>query len=497
METTRVKIAVLGTGFSGLGMAYRLRQDGERDFVVLEKADDIGGTWRDNSYPGCACDVPSNLYSWSFALNPTWSRSFSKQPEIHAYMKQVASRTGLLDHVKFGHDVQSATWSEEEQAWHVETSKGNFTAESVISGMGGLYEPMIPKIDGLADFPGPVFHSARWQHDVDLAGKRVAVIGTGASAIQFVPEIQKQVGHLTVFQRTAPWLLPRTDRPLKKWNNALYRFVPGAQRAVRLSIYWARELFAIPVLWPKYTAKLEGVAKSHLHRAIKDPELREKLTPDYKIGCKRMLLSNNYYPALAKDNVHVETSDITKIEGNAIITADGVRHEADVIVLGTGFHVTDSPVSKVVTGRSGRTLAEDWGGTMKAYMGTMVPDFPNFYLLLGPNTALGHTSVVVMIEGQIAHVRRVLAERKKRGARTVEPTPQAHGRFQDEVQRKSKKTVWVAGGCSSYYLDSNGKLSTIWPGFTFTFLRRAHQLKAADYAFGNAAPVAERETAAV
>ncbi|MDQ8044306.1 MAG: NAD(P)/FAD-dependent oxidoreductase [Patulibacter sp.] len=495
METKHVKIAVLGSGFSGLGMAYRLLQDGERDFVVLEKADDIGGTWRDNSYPGCACDVPSNLYSWSFALNPTWSRSFSKQPEIHAYMKQVASRTGLLDHLRFGHDVHSATWSDDDQAWHVETSKGHFTAESVITGMGGLYEPMIPSIEGLSDFDGPVFHSARWQHDVDLAGKRVAVIGTGASAIQFVPEIQKTVGHMTVFQRTPPWLLPRTDRPLPKWNNALYRYVPGAQRAVRLGIYWARELFAIPVLWPKYTDRVQQVAQGHLKRAVKDPELRAKLTPDYKIGCKRMLLSNTYLPALTKDNVAVETERITKVDGNAVITADGARHEVDVIILGTGFHVTDNPVATKVTGRKGETLASKWGGTMAAYMGTTIPDFPNFFMLLGPNTALGHTSVVVMIEGQIAQVRRVLAERRKRGARTVEPTQQAYDRFRTEMDRKSQKTVWVSGGCSSYYLDDNGKLSTIWPGFTFTFLRRAHALKAADYTFGTTAPKAPAVTA--
>ncbi len=488
METKHVKTAVLGTGFSGLGMAYRLLEDGEQDFVVLEKADDVGGTWRDNSYPGCACDVPSNLYSWSFAQNSTWSRSFSKQPEIHAYMKQVAARTGLLDKVKFGHDVHSVTWSEPEQAWKVETSKGHFTAETVISGMGGLYEPMIPKVEGLDAFPGPVFHSARWQHDVDLAGKRVAVIGTGASAIQFVPEVQKVASQLTVFQRTAPWLLPRTDRPLKRWNNALYRYVPGAQRAVRLGLYWGRELFAIPVLWPKFTERLETVASAHMKRAIKDPVLREKLTPDYKIGCKRMLLSNTYYPALAKENVHLETADIDRIDGNAIITSDGVRHEADVIILGTGFHVTDSPVSHKVTGRKGQTLADKWNGTMAAYMGTTVPDFPNFFLLLGPNTALGHTSVVVMIEGQIAQVRRVLAERKKRGARTVEPTQQAYEAFTSEVHQKSKKTVWVAGGCSSYYLDDNGKLSTIWPGFTFSFLRRARTLKADDYVFGIAKP---------
>ncbi len=243
--------------------------------------------------------------------------------------------------------------------------------------MGGLYEPMIPQVEGLETFDGPVFHSARWRHDVDLTGKRVAVIGTGASAIQFVPQVQKQAGHLTLFQRTAPWLLPRTDRPLRRWNNALYRYVPGAQRAVRLGLYWARELFAIPVLWPKYTDRLEAVAKSHLRRAVKDPELREKLTPDYKIGCKRMLLSNDYYPALTRENVHVETNAITKIEDGAIHTADGGRHEVDVIVLGTGFHVTDSPIAKMVRGRDGRSLEEIWDGTMQAYLGTSVAGFPN------------------------------------------------------------------------------------------------------------------------
>ncbi|MEH3055213.1 MAG: NAD(P)/FAD-dependent oxidoreductase [Patulibacter minatonensis] len=480
---THVKTVIVGTGFSGLGMAHQLLKDGDRDFVVFERESDVGGTWRDNSYPGCACDVPSNLYSWSFAQNPTWSRSFSRQPEIHAYMKQVAARTGLLERVRFGHRVAGASWDDAAQVWRISTSKGDYTAETLISGMGGLYEPLIPEVEGLDTFDGPVFHSARWRHDVDLAGKRVAVIGTGASAIQFVPQLQKQVGHLTLFQRTAPWLLPRTDRPLKRWNNAVYRYVPGAQRLVRWGLYLGREFFAVPVLWPKHTAKLEGVAQAHLKRAVKDPELREKLTPDYRIGCKRMLLSNDYYPALTRENVHVETNDITRIEDGAIITADGGRHEVDAIVLGTGFHVTDSPVAKMVRGRDGRTLEETWDGTMKSYLGTSIAGFPNLFMLLGPNTALGHTSVVVMIEGQIEHVRRVLRERDRRGAQTVEPTPAAQERFVAEMERKSRKTVWVSGGCRSYYLDRNGKNSTIWPGFTFSFLRRTRQLKAADFRF--------------
>jgi cation diffusion facilitator CzcD-associated flavoprotein CzcO len=494
---THVKTAIVGTGFSGLGMAHRLRHDGNRDFVIFERERDIGGTWRDNSYPGCACDVPSNLYSWSFAQNPTWSRSFSRQPEIHAYMKQVAARTGLLEHVRFGHHVTGAAWDDEQQVWQITTSQGDYTAETLISGMGGLYEPMIPNVDGLDTFDGPVFHSARWRHDVDLSGKRVAVIGTGASAIQFVPQLQKQVEHLTLFQRTAPWLLPRTDRPLKRWNNAVYRYVPGAQRLVRWGLYWARELFAIPVLWPKHTARLESVAKAHLHRAVKDPELRAKLTPDYRIGCKRMLLSNDYYPALARENVHVETGGIARVEPGAVIAADGTRHAVDAIVLGTGFHVTDSPIAAMVRGRDGRTLADAWDGTMQAYLGTTVAGFPNLFMLLGPNTALGHTSVVVMIEGQIDHVRRVLAERARRGAHTVEPTQAAQDRFVAAVERKSRKTVWVSGGCKSYYLDRNGKNSTIWPGFTFSFLRRARRVKVNDFQFaprraeaGRAEPVA-------
>ncbi len=481
--STHVKTAIVGTGFSGLGMAHRLLKDGDRDFVVLERAQDVGGTWRDNSYPGCACDVPSNLYSWSFAQNPTWSRSFSRQPEIHAYMKQTAARTGLLDHVRFGHRVDGASWDDAEQVWRIATSQGEYTAETLISGMGGLYEPMIPAIEGLGAFDGPVFHSARWRHDVDLTGKRVAVIGTGASAIQFVPQLQRRAGQLTLFQRTPPWLLPRSDRPLKRWNNALYRYVPGAQRLVRVGLYWGRELFAIPVLWPRHTERLEQVAKAHLHRAVKDPELREKLTPNYRIGCKRMLLSNDYYPALTRENVHVETNGIERIEGRTIVTSDGGRHEVDAIVLGTGFHVTDNPVAKMVRGRDGRTLDEVWDGTMQAYLGTSIAGFPNLFMLLGPNTALGHTSVVVMIEGQIEHVSRLLAERARRGAQTVEPTPQAQDRFVAEVERKSRKTVWVSGGCSSYYLDRNGKNSTIWPGFTVSFLWRTRRLRTGDFRF--------------
>ena len=312
-ESTHVRIAVVGTGFAGLGMAIRLKQDGIDDFVVLERAQDVGGTWRDNTYPGCACDVPSHLYSFSFAPNPDWTRTFSSQPEIWGYLRGCAERFGVTPHIRYGHELLHATWDGEAQRWSVETSRGALTADVLVLGTGPLSEPAIPDVPGLDSFRGTTFHSARWDHDHDLSGERVAVIGTGASAIQFVPQIQPQVARLHLFQRTPAWVVPRPDRPVKPWARRLFRRLPVAQALVRAFIYWLRELSVLFFKHPKLMGMNEGLGRRHLERSVTDPELRARLTPSYRMGCKRILISDDYYPAVSQPNVEVVTEHISEV----------------------------------------------------------------------------------------------------------------------------------------------------------------------------------------
>jgi cation diffusion facilitator CzcD-associated flavoprotein CzcO len=477
-----VRVAIVGAGFGGLGTAIRLRQEGIDDFVVLERAHDVGGTWRDNSYPGCQCDVPSHLYSFSFAPNAGWSRTFSHQAEIHRYLQDCAERFGILPHLRFGHEVLGADWDERRQVWQLETSRGSLTADVVVAGPGPLSEPSLPDIPGLEGFEGIAFHSASWNHDHDLAGERVAVIGTGASAIQFVPRIQPDVSRLHVFQRTPPWVLPHPDRPISRAERGLYRLVPGLRRLVRSAIYWGRETFVLAFAVDRRIMGLpERIARAHLRRQVPDPQLRARLTPDYRLGCKRILLSNDWYPALVQPNVELVTDAIREVRPRSIVTADGVEREVDTIIFGTGFHVTDMPVAHRVRGRGGRTLAEAWRGSPQAYVGSTVAGFPNLFFLLGPNTGLGHTSVVFMIEAQIEHALGALRAMARCGAAAVEVRPEVQAAFNAGVQQKMRGTVWTAGGCASWYIDATGRNSTLWPDFTFRFRNRARRFAVADY----------------
>jgi len=474
-------IAVIGGGFSGIAMAVELLRSGREDFVVLERARDVGGTWRDNAYPGCACDVPSHLYSFSFAPNPEWSSTFSPQPEIRAYLRRVAEEQGVLDHVCFGCEVEEAAWDTETRRWDLVTAAGPLRARVLIAAGGPLSEPAIPAIPGLRDFPGTVFHSATWDHDHDLAGERVAVIGTGASAIQFVPRIQPRVGRLHVFQRTAPWIMPRPDRPITRVERAIYRRFPVAQRLMRAAIYWGRELYAIPLLRAGLSRVIGVLARRHLRRQVRDPELRARLTPDYAPGCKRILVSDDYLPSLTRPNVEVVTDGISEIRGSRVVTADGTEREVDTIILGTGFHVTDLPIAERLRGADGRSLAEHWDGSLQAHRGTTVAGFPNLFLLLGPNTGLGHTSVVVMAEAQVGYVRRALDRMAAGGAQSVEVRPEAQEAWNTDVQRRMRGTVWTAGGCSSWYLDSRGLNTTLWPDFTFRFIAALRRFDPAEH----------------
>src|SRR3954453_15021657 len=365
-------VAVIGSGFSGLAMAAELKRSGRDDFLILERAHDVAGTWRDNPYPGCACDVPSHLYSFGFAPNADWSSTFSPQPEIYEYIRRVAREQGLYEHCRFGVEVESGDWDDEAQRWRIKTSAGELTATAIASAAGPLSEPAIPDIPGLRDFKGTIFHSATWNHDHDLSGERVAVIGTGASAIQFVPQIQPKVARLDLYQRTPPWITPRRDRPLTKFEKFVYKRFPKAQIAMRDGIYWGRELFAIPMLHHRLSGVIEKVGLLHIRRSIKDPALRAKVTPDYKPGCKRILVSNDYLPSLDQPNVDVVTDGIAEIREHSVVDMNGVEREVDTIILGTGFHVTDLPIAERVRGRDGRTLAEHWGGTLSALRGTTV-----------------------------------------------------------------------------------------------------------------------------
>jgi cation diffusion facilitator CzcD-associated flavoprotein CzcO len=453
--------------------------------VVLERGDEVGGTWRDNTYPGAACDVPSQLYSFSFDLNPRWSRSFSGQPEIFAYLRDVADRYGVRPHLRLRHAVTGAHWDDGSGRWIVVTDHGTWRARFLITGVGALSDPSIPDVPGLEKFSGRVFHSAQWDHDYDLTGKRVAVVGTGASAIQFVPQIQPQVKQLVLFQRTPPWVMPRRDRALKSVEHVTYRFLPPVQRLVRSAIYWGRETFAIGFTRSTRLLKAaEKIARKHIADQVPDPELRAKLTPSYVIGCKRILIANDYYPALTKPNVEVVAAGLASAGERTVVGSDGSEHEVDAIIFGTGFHVTDMPMASWLRGRDGRSLAEVWHATgMRAHRGTTVPGFPNLFVLVGPNTGLGHTSQVFMIEQQIGYVARALAETRQRGARTIEVRETVVAAEDAEIQRQMARTVWMTGGCASWYLDEHGRNSTLWPDFTFRFRRLLRRFDPAAYVF--------------
>lgn len=478
----QVSFLIIGAGFSGLGAAIRLTKAGYTDLAVLERAGDVGGTWRDNTYPGCRCDVQSNLYSYSFELKPDWSETFPSQPELWDYLRAVSRKHRLERCLRFDHDVTGAAWDAAAGRWHVTTSKGEFSARYLIAGVGALVEPSLPDIPGIESFAGAIMHSARWDHSWQAAGRRVAVVGTGASAIQIVPAIQPQVEHLTVFQRTAPYVVPHTNHPVRPAVRALYRAVPGAQRLSRALIYWMREMLVFGfVKNPKILRRAEAAWRRHMESAVTDPALRAQLTPTYRLGCKRVLPSNDYYPAIAKPNVSLVTEKIIEIRPDAVITADGEEHKTDTLILATGFHVTDHPMLARITGSDGRSLAEAFAST---YLGTVVPGFPNFFHLTGANTGLGHSSMVFMIESQLAYIADGIAKAEAAGGR-FEVRPEVAAAYNAELQRKLPRTVW-GSGCSSWYLDSQGRNLTLWPGFTFDFRRRTREFNAADFRLGEA-----------
>lgn len=469
---TRVRVAIVGSGFSGLGMAIRLRQAGLDDFVVLEQAEEIGGTWHYNTYPGCGCDVPSHLYSFSFAPNPDWERTYSTQPEIRAYLRRCAEQFGIEPHLRLRTEMTEAAWDDARQCWQVGTSRGTFAAQTLVAGMGPLHVPRIPAMPGLENFTGTTFHSARWNHEHDLTGERVASIGTGASAIQYVPAIADRTRQLYVFQRTPPWVLPHTDRPITAFERRLYRVLPAAQRLARLGVYLGRETLVLGfVKNPRLMRIVEAVARNHMRRQISDRRLRRKVTPDYTIGCKRILPSNQWYPALTRPDVELVTEGVEEIRERSIVSSDGTERPVDTIIFGTGFHVTDMPAAAHIRGRAGKRLSDVFAGSPQAHLGTTVTGFPNMFLLLGPNTGLGHTSMVYMIESQLNYVMDALRHMDERGFRTLEVRRDTQNVFVRGVDAQNEGTVWNSG-CASWYLDENGRNATLWPDWTWRFRMR-------------------------
>jgi cation diffusion facilitator CzcD-associated flavoprotein CzcO len=477
-----VRVAIIGAGFGGLGAGIRLRNAGLTSFVILERADSVGGTWRDNSYPGCACDVPSHLYSFSFAPNPGWTRSFSGQPEIWQYLDDVTQRYALGSHIRLGTDVRQARWEAPAGRWRLETSRGSLTADVLISATGPLCEPAIPDITGLASFPGEVFHSARWNHGYELAGKRVAVVGSGASAIQIIPRIQPSLRRLVLFQRTPAWVLPRRDRRISSTERWLYRHIPPTQQIARLGIYASREVTVGAFLKrPEILRRAQRMALRHLAESVTDPALRATLTPDYVMGCKRILLSNDYYRALVAPNAEVIPAGLAKVDGALATAQDGSAREVDAIVFATGFRATDAPMAEHVYGADGTTLAESWGGDMRALRGTTIPGFPNLCLVIGPNTGLGHSSMIHIIESQLAYILDYLKALDRPGVRALDARPDARDRWCADIERRMATTVWATGGCVSWYLNAAGRNPTLWPGSTLRFRRATRRVDLTEY----------------
>lgn len=470
LPVRHVAVLVVGAGISGIGAGIRLHREGISDFAILEKAQSLGGTWRDNTYPGCACDVPSALYSYSFAQKPDWSRLFAGQPEILEYVSDTARRYDIEQSIHYGEAAQESWWDEQACHWVVQTEKHVWHARVMISCTGYLHEPIMPALPGLDSFAGDVFHSSRWNHALDLTGKRVAVIGTGASAIQFVPEIQPQVSELRVYQRTPQWILPKPDSSLPPLQRRLLG-LPLVKETLRNAIYAGFETFGIGFRRPQLLKQVERLARAHIRWAVRDPALRAKVTPDYTLGCKRVLMSNNYYPALAQRNVEVLTTGVVEVRGNTLVGADGSEREVDVIILGTGFHVSDQPIARHVRGVEGRTLAEIWQGSPEAYRGTTIAGFPNLFLILGPNLAIGHNSAFIVIEAQLDYALDALRTMRERELMRIEVRQSAQADYNRRVQNDLQGTVWNTGGCSSYYIDANGKNSIGFPWSTLEMRR--------------------------
>ncbi|GAA3172170.1 NAD(P)/FAD-dependent oxidoreductase [Blastococcus jejuensis] len=474
-------VTIVGAGFGGIGMAVRLAQAGIDDITVLERADRVGGVWAANSYPGAACDIPASLYSFSFAPKADWTRRYPPQEEIQAYLHDTAERFGVLPRIRFGTEVRSAQFDEAAARWVLDLADGGtHECDVLITACGQLSRPAIPAIPGREEFAGVAFHSATWRHDHDLTGRRVAVVGTGASAIQFLPHVAEQAAHTTLFQLDAPHVIPKPDRPYPPWLRTAFRRVPGLLRLNRAATYVQYEMRAVAFTkWTGLMRLIDGQARRHLRRQVGDPALREAVAPQGEPGCKRILLSNDYYPALTRPSVEVVRTPISRVLPDGLRTDDGVVHPVDTIIWGTGFAATDFLTPMTVTGPGGRDLREAWADGAEAYLGIAVAGFPNLFLLYGPNTNLGHNSIVYMLESQIRYVVQAVRRVAARPA-ALSVRPEVQRRFNEWVQDRITATVWDRG-CTSWYRTASGRNTTNWPDFTFAYRARTRRFDEADY----------------
>jgi cation diffusion facilitator CzcD-associated flavoprotein CzcO len=476
------EVMIVGTGFSGLCMAIQLQKSGMNSFLLLERGQDVGGTWRDNTYPGAACDIASHLYSLSFELNPNWTRVYPEQEEIQSYLKKVAEKYNLYSKIRFNSAVNAANFNDSDQAWAVVTDTATLKCRALVLGTGGLSEPVIPNIPGLKNFRGEVFHSAQWNHAHDLAGKHIAVIGTGASAVQFVPKIASVAGHIKVFQRTPPWVVPRNDRLFSAFEKFLFCFVPGAMRLWRWSIYWQKELLAVGMIMnPKLMTIVQKIGLKHIERQVVDTVLRDTVTPSDVIGCKRILLSDTWYPTISSPSVDLMTECIQHISAEGVVTSDGCVHAVDAIIFGTGFQASKFLSKLDIRGANGIVLNEVWRNGAEAYLGASVVGFPNLFLITGPNTGLGHNSMVFMIEANVQHILALVKQIYKQEQTSLEVKASVQQQFNQTIQAKLKKSVWSTG-CKSWYQDLvTGKITTLWPGFSTQYWLRCRFFKQSDY----------------
>lgn len=481
--TRPIEVAIVGAGLGGLCAAIQLRRAGVQSIAILERASDVGGTWRDNIYPGCACDVPSHLYSFSFEPNPAWTQPYPEQSEIQAYILRLVAKYGLAPLIRLGAQVTRLTWDASAERWRIDIEgEPTLVARHVVLATGPLSKPLVPDVPGAASFAGESFHSSQWRSDVPLAGRRVAVVGTGASAVQIVPAIAPTAAHLTVLQRTPGWVLPRMNRPhpaLKRW---LFRHVPGLQRANRWRIYWLNEWMGTGFV---SSARMQNLlrrwAQFHLDRQVKHAALRKALTPDFQPGCKRLLISNTWYPALQRPNVSLVTQAVTAVVPDGVVSADGQLHRCDVIVWATGFKASEFVAPMRVVGEAGVELSSLWRTRPAAtHLGITVAGFPNLFMLVGPSTGLGHNSIIFMIEAQVRYIVQALRAMTRCGQRTLRLNPQAQAASYAQVQQRMQRTVW-ATGCHSWYQNEQGRIDTLWPGYTWDYWLRTRRFDASVY----------------
>lgn len=464
----RKKLLIIGTGFSGLAAAIKLKQQGEDDFLLLERSSEIGGVWRENAYPGCACDVPSHLYSFSYAQNPNWNHYFARREEIHQYLKDCVKRFELEGKILFGQEMTRAEWDESSCEWQIQTVDSVYQAQYLVLATGHLSEAQLPSLPGLQTFSGESFHSTHWPADFSAKDRKVVVVGTGASAVQFIPQLQRIAKSVTVFQRTPAWILPRNDFAISSLKRELFQKLPFLQNLVRLRIYLKLEFAVMAFLHPHLMKKAQEKAKAHLYSQVLDAKMRDLLTPKYVMGCKRILLSDDFYPALNQSNVSLVAGEIQKVMSDGVVDSTGAFHAADTIVFGTGFKTQESPIAAKVFSKS-VSLSEVWREAPKAYLGMTVSGFPNLFLMNGPNTGLGHSSMVYMYEAMAVQLCKTLQYLRSVDADVFEVRSSAQDDYQRKIVKRMRTTVWEAGGCRSWYLDNKGNNISLWPEYSFRF----------------------------